>query len=84
MRETDITSRKGFLRAALGMGAGAMAARMDPEGEPLPDTAPLIVVNAPGAVLSNLMINAGDSRRTAIQLKSTDAYLVGNSFWSKA
>lgn len=61
-----------FLRRMMvptvGVAAGAAAKALDPDGEPIPDTAPLIQVNAPGATLSNLRIDASGSRRTAVQL----------------
>ncbi len=70
-------SRKAFLTALVGaplaVVAGKAAATFDPEGEPIPETSPLIVMN--GGSLSNFRIDGGMSRREAKTLIS----VTGNS-----
>lgn len=61
-------NRLGFLKKMILPVAAASAAKLDPKGEPISDSAPLVVINAPGAHLSNFKISTDRPRSTAIQM----------------
>ena len=67
-----LMSRRSFLGWGLIPPAAAVASaaakRLDPEGEPIEEGAPLIVVNAPNTVLQNLNLTSHTPRRVALEL----------------
>lgn len=66
-------SRRQMLGGLFGAAVAPVVKRLDKEGEPVPDTAPLIAINAPGVHLSNFTIEGGTSRRagTAIAINAS-------------
>lgn len=58
----------GLFGAAAAPVAGVLAKTFDAENEPIPATAALIAVNAPGTTIQNVHIDGRGSRRTAIRL----------------
>lgn len=67
---------KGLLPAAVA--AGAVAARVDPDGEPLPESAPLIVLKGNGTSINNVHIDATKDRRTAIRGDGVHGMMISN------
>jgi hypothetical protein len=79
MKNTDTANRKGFLRAALGIGAGSLAARLDPDGEPKPDSVPAVVINGDNVTLPGLYIRS-DGGRTAVEWHGQHGTVMNSHF----
>lgn len=77
-------SRLSFLKHSWFVPAAVYGAkRLDPAGEPIPDGAPVIVVNAPHTTLSHLSINTDKGRPYAVKFNegATNSSLRESMFW---